>query len=73
MVGSGPIDEYKCRLRGRFGARGRKDVFFFEEKNQKAFTNRVFVPRDKSFLLLFFKKEVFSSYSRTLSAASWRG
>jgi hypothetical protein len=39
------------------GLRG-KEEFFFEKKNQKTFTHGVRDSMDKSFLLLFFKKEV---------------
>jgi hypothetical protein len=35
-------------------------MFFFEKKNQKTFIHLAPEPRDKSFLLLFFKKEVLS-------------
>jgi hypothetical protein len=38
----------------------KRTQFFFEKKNQKTFTNGPRVPIDKSFLLLFFKKEPLS-------------
>jgi hypothetical protein len=43
--------------------KGKEEVFFFEKKNQKTFITLAPSPRharrqiDKSFLLLFFKKE----------------
>ena len=37
----------------------RKKEFFFEKQNQKAFVRAVAVLMDKSFLLLFCKKEGF--------------
>jgi hypothetical protein len=45
----------------------RRKQFFFEKKNQKTFgrlsrTSQQRTPRDKSFLVLFFKKERLSFY-----------
>jgi len=37
-------------------------MFFFEKKNQKTFIPLAAVPMNKSFLLLFFKKEVLSFF-----------
>jgi hypothetical protein len=37
---------------------GRQEVFFFEKKKQKTFTILPSAPTDKSFLVLFFKKEL---------------
>jgi hypothetical protein len=46
-------------------------MFFFEKKNQKTFVRgrarrRQRVPRDKSFLLLFFKKEDLPFFIRAM-------
>jgi hypothetical protein len=49
-------------------------MFFFEKKNQKTFSHKGLVRQralpDKSFLLLFFKKEVLSSFAHRIESHS---
>jgi hypothetical protein len=54
--------------RGCGWRKGKSKVFFFEKKKQKTFvilemTYRQRQQRDKSFLVLFFKKELLQNFS----------
>jgi hypothetical protein len=50
-------------MRGASEREGRK-AFFFEKKKQKTSVHGVRASTDKSFLVLFFKKELLASYKR---------
>jgi hypothetical protein len=63
------VDRLCVETPGAVDNRGRKEDFFFEKKKQKTFGyldgcwSFCSAQMDKSFLLLFFKKEVFLTLS----------